>query len=144
VSNVITVNRNYRFCASHRLHVQGFENERNQELFGKCNNPFGHGHNYEIEISVEGPIDELTGRAVDLATLDGLVERTIVKRYDHRNLNEELPEFAKEVPTTENLGLQIQGLLREGWASAFPAGQPRLRRIRIFETERNIFEVAMR
>ncbi len=138
---MITVNRRYGFCASHRLHIADLSEAGNQELFGKCNNPFGHGHNYEIEVSVEGDIDPQTGRAVDLGTLDDLVNRSVVARYDHRYLNEELPEFAALVPTTENLGNEIQKALDGAWRSAFPSGTPRLRRIRIFETERNIIEV---
>ncbi len=138
---MITVNRRYRFSASHRLHVDAFDERTNAELFGKCNNPFGHGHNYEIEVSAEGAIDEQTGRAVDLNQLDELVHRAVVSRYDHRNLNVELPEFAKEVPTTENLGRVIESRLSEQWASAFSAGEARLKRVRIYETARNIFEV---
>jgi len=138
---MISVTRRYRFCASHRLHVAGFDEKANDELFGKCNNPFGHGHNYEVEITVAGPIDAPTGRAVDLAALDALVNRTVVFRYDHRNLNEELPEFATLVPTTENLGVEIERHLKREWHSVFPNATPRLERIRIFETERNIFEL---
>ncbi len=139
---MITVNRRYRFSASHRLHVPSLDEGANDELFGKCNNPFGHGHNYEFEVSVEGPIDARTGRAVDLDALDALVARAVVARYDHRYLNAELPEFAEEVPTTENLGVQIERRLAAEWASVFPSGKPGLRRIRIFETERNIIDIA--
>lgn len=139
---MISVQRRYRFSAAHRLHVAEFDEARNDALFGKCNNPFGHGHNYEIEVSVAGPIDPRTGRAVDIGRLDRFVESEVIARYDHRYLNEELPEFEREVPTTENLGVEIRRRLIEGWASVFPGGQPRLERIRIFETERNIFEIA--
>ncbi len=135
---MITLSRRYRFSASHRLHVPSLSEEENQELFGKCNNPFGHGHNYEIEVSVTGKIDPASGRVVDLNGLDALVGRTIIARYDHRYLNEELPEFATEVPTTENLGRQIEQRLASAWPSSFPP----LEGIRIFETERNIFEIA--
>ena len=138
---MITVNRKYRFCASHRLHVPSLGEEENAELFGKCNNPFGHGHNYEIELSVEGPIEQASGRAVDPAALDDLVHRTIISRYDHRYLNEELPEFATEVPTTENLARQIELRLNQAWGNVFPGAWPRLRGIRIFETSNNIFEI---
>jgi 6-pyruvoyltetrahydropterin/6-carboxytetrahydropterin synthase len=139
---VIQVDRRYRFSASHRLHVAALDEAQNDALFGKCNNPFGHGHNYEIEVSVAGPIDVRTGRAVDVNRLDSLVESAVVSRYDHRYLNEELPEFEHTVPTTENLGVQIRQRLQDGWDEAFPEGQPRLERIRIFETDRNIFEIA--
>ena len=139
---MISVSRRYRFSASHRLHVPAFSDLENDQLFGKCNNPFGHGHNYEVEVTVDGQIDAATGRAVDLTALDALISNTVVARYDHRNLNAELPEFARTVPTTENLGLEIEKLLRQRWPAAFPGGMPRLQRIRISETERNIFEVA--
>jgi 6-pyruvoyltetrahydropterin/6-carboxytetrahydropterin synthase len=139
---MITVNRRYKFSASHRLHVDQFDEATNDELFGKCNNPFGHGHNYEFEVGVEGEIDPRTGFAADLRVLDELVQRTVVARYDHRYLNEELPEFEHDVPTTENLGLAIRRRLETVWPSAFPEGNPKLLLIRIYETERNIFEVA--
>ncbi len=139
---MITLNRRYKFSASHRLHVPALSVDANQELFGKCNNPFGHGHNYEMEVSVKGEIHSQTGQAVDLNILDDLVRRNVVARYDHRYLNSELPEFEEAVPTTENLGLAIQRILRDEWPSAFPAGEPQLTAVRIFETERNIFEVA--
>ena len=136
---MITVNRRYRFSASHKLHSNLFSAEKNRELFGKCNNPFGHGHNYEIEVSVRGEIDPTSGRVVDLARLDRLVDETIIRRYDHRNLNQELPEFETEIPTTENLARHIERRLAEAWPSTFhPAS---LQRIRIFETERNIIQL---
>jgi 6-pyruvoyltetrahydropterin/6-carboxytetrahydropterin synthase len=132
-----TVSRRYEFSASHRLHSPTLSEKENDALFGKCNNPFGHGHNYEMEVSVRGDIDPASGRVVDPAHLDDLVRRSILQRYDHRNLNEELPEFATEIPTTENLGRQIEMRLAAAWPSGFPA----LQRIRIFETERNIIQI---
>jgi 6-pyruvoyltetrahydropterin/6-carboxytetrahydropterin synthase len=134
---LILVNRRYRFSASHRLHVDAFDDATNDEIFGKCNNPFGHGHNYELEVTVHGEIDPVTGRAVRLDRLDELVGRSVIDRYDHRYLNEELPEFARTVATTENLGKEIIRRLREAW----PAEFPHLERIRIFETPRNIFVI---
>ena len=134
---MIRVNRRYHFSASHRLHVAAFGEEQNQAMCGKCNNPFGHGHNYALEVTVEGEIDPQTGRAVSLQQLDAVVGRSVLGRYDHRYLNEELPEFAEAVATTENLGNEIFRRLKEAW----PAGFPRLQRIRIFETARNIFVV---
>ena len=138
---MILVSRRYKFSASHRLQSCLFSEQENREVFGKCNNPFGHGHNYEIEVSVRGEIDPGSGRVVDLARLDNLVTSTIVERYDHRYLNEELPEFKTEIPTTENLGRQIEKRLAEAWPSSFPGARPALARIRIFETERNMIEV---
>jgi len=81
---LILVSRRYKFSASHRLQSFLFSEQENREVFGKCNNPFGHGHNYEIEVSVRGEIDPGSGRVVDLARLDNLVTSTIVERYDHR------------------------------------------------------------
>ena len=139
---MIRVTRRYRFVASHRLHTPALGERENRELYGKCNNPYGHGHNYEVEISVAGPLDARTGRAVDPAALDRLVETEVLRPFDHRNLNAEIPEFAAMVPTSENIGLEIDRRLRARWRHAFPGEWPRLEKIRIAETARNIFEVA--
>ena len=138
---MIQVTRRYRFAASHRLHSAALSEERNRELYGKCNNPYGHGHNYEIEISVRGPVDRSTGRVVDPMVLDRMVEAEVLSRFDHRNLNVELPEFDLVVPTSENLGLEIDRRLRSRWHAVFSGEWPRLEKIRIAETARNIFEV---
>jgi 6-pyruvoyltetrahydropterin/6-carboxytetrahydropterin synthase len=135
------VTRRYHFSASHRLHSSELSEQANQELYGKCNNPYGHGHNYEVEVTVRGLIDERTGRVVDLQDLDGLVHRQVTDALDHRNLNDEVPEFQQLVPTTENLSLIIERRLHHAWRTAFPEGAPMLERIRIYETARNIFEV---
>jgi 6-pyruvoyltetrahydropterin/6-carboxytetrahydropterin synthase len=137
----VLLTRVYRFSASHRLHSDQLSAAANQELYGKCDNPFGHGHNYEFEVTVEGPIDRETGRVVDLETLDALVREQITEPLEHRNLNEEVEEFQELVPTTENLNVVIDRRLRRAWLSAFPALRPSLKRIRIFETSRNIFEM---
>jgi 6-pyruvoyltetrahydropterin/6-carboxytetrahydropterin synthase len=139
---MIGVTRRYRFAASHRLHTPRLSEEQNRELYGKCNNPYGHGHNYEIEITVKGPVDEATGRAVDLVELDRLVKAEVLDAFDHRNLNAEIPHFAETVPTSENLTLDIDRRLRARWQVAFPGAWPRLEKIRIAETPRNIFEIA--
>jgi 6-pyruvoyltetrahydropterin/6-carboxytetrahydropterin synthase len=139
---VIGVTRRYRFAASHRLHTPRLGERENRELYGKCNNPYGHGHNYEIEISVHGPVDPATGHAVDLGELDRLVQAAVLDAFDHRNLNAEIPRFAEVVPTSENLALELDRRLRVRWPAAFPGAWPRLQKIRIAETERNIFEVS--
>src|SRR5437764_9662270 len=82
---VFRVTRRYEFAASHRLHSAEFSEARNRELYGKCNNPYGHGHNYAVEVSVRGPVDEITGRAVDPRQLDDLVDREVLQAFDHRN-----------------------------------------------------------
>ena len=133
--------RRYHFSASHRLHSQDLSEEANQELYGKCNNPYGHGHNYEVEVTVSGPIDQQTGRVVDLVDLDRLVKEHVIQPFDHRNINEEVSDFQQLVPTTENLGMIINRRLRTAWSSAFPQPVPALERVRIYETARNIFEI---
>ena len=139
---MIAVTRKYRFAASHRLHTPRLSEPENRELYGKCNNPHGHGHNYEVEISVHGPVDPTSGHAVDIEELDRLVKAEVLDAFDHRNMNAEIPRFAEVVPTSENLALELDRRLRERWHTVFPGAWPRLQKIRIAETERNIFEVA--
>ena len=133
------VTRRYEFPASHRLHAPQLADDENRRIYGKCNNPFGHGHNYVVEVSVRGPADE-TGRTVDPARLDGLVAREVVGQFGNRHLNEDV-NFASLVPTSENLAVAICKNLKQNWASAFPGAWPRLEKVRIEETPRNIFEV---
>ena len=127
--------RRYMFSASHRLHSDEMSAEQNRAIYGKCNNPYGHGHNYTIEITVSGPVDEQTGMVCNLADLDGFVEQEIVERYDHQNLNR-LPEFTTKVPTTENLCVWIYEIVKRGFRQAH------LERVRIEETMMNSFEYA--
>jgi 6-pyruvoyltetrahydropterin/6-carboxytetrahydropterin synthase len=138
---VFRVTRRYTFAASHRLHSGELSEEENRRLYGKCNNPHGHGHNYVVEVSVRGPLDGATGRAVDIAVLDELVQREVVRPFDHRNLNQEVAAFARVVPTSENLGFEICRRLKRNWKQVFPGEWPKLEKIRIGETARNIFEV---
>jgi 6-pyruvoyltetrahydropterin/6-carboxytetrahydropterin synthase len=135
------VTRRYEFAASHRLHSEQLDEEENRRLYGKCNNPFGHGHNYVVEVSARGPADARTGRAVDTDRLDWLVRREVLQAFDHRNLNTEVPAFASVVPTSENLGYEICRRLKRNWKAVFPEEWPKLENIRIAETPRNIFEV---
>ena len=135
------VTRRYEFAASHRLHSGELSAEENRRLYGKCNNPHGHGHNYVVEVTVRGPLDGATGRAVDIAALDELVQREVVRPFDHRNLNQEVAAFARVVPTSENLGFEICRRLKRNWKQVFPGEWPKLEKIRIGETARNIFEV---
>ena len=134
------VTRRYRLAASHRLHAPSLDDAENRRIYGKCNNPYGHGHNYEIDVSARGPLDG-AGRAVDIGTLDGLVNACVIAAMDHRNLNLEVPAFAEAVPTSENLAIEICRRLKRNWASAFPGEWPRLEKVRIAETERNIFVI---
>ena len=127
--------RRYRFSASHRLNSEALTAEENARLYGKCNNPFGHGHDYVLDISVEGPVDA-SGQIVDRGALDALVQERVLGQVDHRNLNCDLPELQNHVATTENLAFAIERMLARDWT--LPA---RLERVRISETARNTFEL---
>ena len=139
---MIRVTRKYRFSASHRLHAAELSNAENADLYGKCNNPYGHGHDYEIEVSARGPLEPCSGRAIDRAALDRLVEEQVLRPFDHKYLNTESGAFQQVVPTTENLAREIYARLQAGWNSAFPGPWPVLDKVRIAETPRNIFEVS--
>jgi 6-pyruvoyltetrahydropterin/6-carboxytetrahydropterin synthase len=138
----VRVTRKYRFSASHRLHAQGLSDAENREIYGKCNNPFGHGHDYEIEISARGPVDQRSGRVLDPLALDRLVDRQVLRTFDHRNMSTDLVAFRDVVPTTENLAAEIYQTLAASWKAAFPGEWPRLDKVRIADTARNIFEVS--
>ena len=127
--------RRYWFSASHRLHSERMSPEENRATYGKCNNPYGHGHNYALEVTVSGQVEESTGMVCNLVDLDGFVEREILSRYDHVNLNT-VAEFSTRVPTTENLCIEIYEILQRGFAHAH------LERVRLEETMMNSFEYA--
>jgi 6-pyruvoyltetrahydropterin/6-carboxytetrahydropterin synthase len=137
---VFRVTRSYRFPASHRLHAPQLSANENQRLYGKCNNPHGHGHNYVLAVSARGPLDD-SGRALDTALLDDLVTQQVLAPFSHRNLNLEIDSFERLVPTSENLAVEICRRLKEKWRTAFPGEWPKLEQVRIAETARNIFEV---
>lgn len=134
------VTKQYRFAASHRLHASELSDEENRALYGKCNHPYGHGHNYVVEVSARGPLDE-HGRAVDVALLDDLVRREVLAPFEHRNLNVEVACFERAVPTSENLAVEICRRLKRNWRSVFPGEWPKLEKVRIGETRKNIFEI---
>jgi 6-pyruvoyltetrahydropterin/6-carboxytetrahydropterin synthase len=131
----IHLTRRYRFAASHRLHSAQFDEEENKRIYGKCNNPYGHGHNYVVEVAVSGPVDPATGMIANPADLDAFVEREVIEPFDHTYLNEEIPEFRDRVATTENICIQIFDRLRQ-----FP--RAKLERVRVEETSLNSFEYA--
>ena len=135
------VTRRYQFAASHRLHAAGLSDEDNRRIFGKCNHPYGHGHNYVVEVSARGPAEPLSGRAVDPALLDGLVRRQVLEPLEHRNLNADVDWFEQAVPTSENLGTEICRRLKRNWSTVFGGPWPQLEKVRIEETPRNIFEI---
>ena len=130
------LSRRYRFSASHRLQVPHFPAERNRALFGKCNNPFGHGHNYTVQITLAGPIDAETGMVVNLATLDGFVQREVLERFDQANLNSDAT-FAICVPSTENLAMELWTIMGRFAEQHAPV---RLERVRVEETNNNAFD----
>jgi len=121
------------FSASHRLHSEAMSDAENAATYGKCNNPYGHGHNYALEIMVSGTVDDSTGMVCNLTDLDGFVQREILVRFDHQNLNT-LPQFAEMVPTTENLCIAVYDILQRGFQAAH------LEKVRFEETMMNSFE----
>ena len=125
--------RRYMFSASHRLHSDDMSPEENLAAYGKCNNPHGHGHNYALEVTVSGPVDQSTGMVCNLVDLDDFVQRQILERFDLQNLNR-LDEFAPPVPTTENLCMVIYDILQRSFTHAH------LQKVRIEETMMNSFE----
>lgn len=127
--------RRYRFSASHRLHSDAMSDQENAATYGKCNNPHGHGHNYTLEVTVCGPVEESTGMVCNLMDLDGAVQSQVLERFDLQNLNL-LKEFAGNVPTTENLCAAIYDILQRSFRYAH------LERVRIEETMLNSFEYA--
>lgn len=126
--------RRYWFSASHRLHSEEMSVAENQAVYGKCNNPHGHGHNYALEVTVGGQVDQQTGMVCNLVDLDRFVQEKILERFDHQNLNT-LTEFKIVVPTTENLCVEVYGIL-QGFHHA------QVEKVRVEETMLNSFEYA--
>lgn len=129
----IELGRRYRLAASHRLHSPYLSEEENCRVFGKCNNPHGHGHNYVLEVSLSGKVDPATGMIANLSDLDAFVDRQVLEEFDHKSLNEDVAVFRDQVPTTENLCIEIFRRLK-----SFPHAT--LERIRVEETGNNSFE----
>ena len=125
-----TVTRRVHFNAAHRLHNPALSDEENRALFGPCNNPNFHGHNYELDVSVTGEVDPVTGYVVDLGVVKRIVEERVVSYLDHRNLNLDIPEFAKRNPTAENIAVVI-------WQRLEGSLPGRLARVVLWETPRN-------
>jgi len=133
--SLMTLTRTYEFAASHRLDSPHISQAENLELFGKCNNAAGHGHNYLLEVTVSGEPDPKTGMILNLDDLDRTVSDLVVDRYDHKNLNVDIPEFEGKITTSEIVALEIFERLK----SHLPA---KLHRVRLHETARNVFEVS--
>ena len=126
---MIYLTRKAEFSASHYYHNPTFTPEENQRIFGKCSNLNGHGHNYTLEVTVKGEVDERTGFVVDLKQLKDVLESEVVAAMDHRHLNKEVPEFATRIPTVENIAVVI-------WRRLSPKlNKAKLHRVRVYESE---------
>ncbi len=128
------LSRRYHFSASHRLHTDAYDAAQNFAVFGKCNNPHGHGHNYTVQVTLSGQVDPVTGMVCDLAELDAFAQTNLLDRFDHTNLNA-LDCFANKVSTTENLSIEIHHIF-EGFKAAH------LEQIHVEETSNNSFDYA--
>lgn len=131
-SPVVRLTRKYHFSTAHRLHSEHLTDEENLEIFGKCNNPYGHGHNYYLEVTVSGKPDPITGMITDLAELDQVVDKDVLQKFDHKHLNLDTEEFKHLNPTSENVAVVIWDLLAPKLSNLFKIG--------LFETEKNYFE----
>ena len=125
---MVYLTRKAEFSASHVYHNPEFTPEENRRIFGKCNNPHGHGHNYTLEVTVKGEVDPRSGFVVDLKQLKEIMHREVLDAMDHRFLNKEVPEFATKIPPTENLAVAIWNRLAPKLSSA------QLHRVRVYET----------
>jgi 6-pyruvoyltetrahydropterin/6-carboxytetrahydropterin synthase len=130
----VTVTRRLRFNAAHRVHNPALSDEENHRLFGKCNNPNWHGHNYVLEVSVAGEIDPRTGYVMDLGHLRDVVEREFVEQVDHRNMNLDVDFMRDVIPTAENIVVQCWRVIDAHIAPV------KLTRLRLWETENNYVE----
>ena len=134
MSNKVAVYRKEHFNAAHRLNNPHLSEERNKAVFGKCNYPNYHGHNYELIVKIVGEPDVQTGYVIDLKVLSDLIKEKVLKRFDHKNLNLDVPEFEELNPTAENIAIVIYNILR-----IEINGQLELQ-VRLYETERNFVE----
>ena len=125
---MVYLTRRAEFSASHYYHNPKFSKEENRRIFGKCDNPHGHGHNYMLEVTVKGEVDPRSGFVVDLKELKETMNSEVIEALDHRHLNKEVPEFATQIPTSENLAIVIWNRLRPKLNVA------RLHRVRLYET----------
>jgi 6-pyruvoyltetrahydropterin/6-carboxytetrahydropterin synthase len=134
MAHQVAVFRKEHFNAAHRLHNPEWSEERNVSVFGKCNNPHFHGHNYELIVQVTGQVDPETGYVIDMKILSDVIRVSVLERFDHRNLNLDLPEFANTNPTAENIAIVIYTILRTKIDERLAL------KIRLYETERNFVE----
>lgn len=134
MTNKVAVFRKEHFNAAHRLHNKDWDDATNKKVFGKCNNPHYHGHNYELIVKLTGVPDAATGYVYDLKKLSDLVDENVLQRFDHKNLNEDTVEFKELNPTAENIAVVIYNILRAKIDAQFDL------HIRLYETERNFVE----
>ncbi len=134
MSNKVAVFRKEHFNAAHRLHNPAWSDEKNISVFGKCNNPNFHGHNYDLIVKVVGEPDPQTGYLIDLKMLSDLIKENVLQRFDHKNLNLDTKEFKDLNPSAENIAIVIYNILREKIDKKFDL------QIRLYETERNFVE----
>ncbi|GAB3181430.1 6-pyruvoyl trahydropterin synthase family protein [Telluribacter humicola] len=133
-ANRVAVFRKENFNAAHRLHNPNWSDEKNARVFGKCNNPNYHGHNYDLIVQVTGEVDPETGYVYDMKQLSDLIKEHVLDRFDHKNFNEDVPEFRDLNPSAENISIVIYSILRDKIDSTFDL------KIRLYETERNFVE----
>ncbi len=126
---MVRLSQHFEFSASHRLHNPELSDQANRELFGKCNNPLGHGHNYEVEVTLRGPVDD-SGRVIDAAAFERIVHDKVLERFDHKHLNLQTEEFKDTIPTVENIARVIYGLLK----TEFEALGLHLAAVKVWET----------
>lgn len=126
---MVYLTRRVEFSASHYYHNPELSPEENKRIFGKCNNPHGHGHNYILEVTVKGEIDSRSGFVMDLKQLKDIMNEEVVEALDHRHLNQEVPEFARQLPTSENIAIAIWNRLTPKLKLA------QLHRVRLYETQ---------
>ncbi len=130
----VTITKRMLFNAAHRVHNPALSDAENAALFGKCNNPNWHGHNYMLDVSITGPVDEKTGYVIDLRALKAIIEREVVDKVDHKNFNLEVDFMRNVIPTTENIVVAM-------WRVLEPAiGPARLTRLVLWETPNNYAE----
>jgi len=129
MSKYVYLSRRVEFSASHVYHNPAFTAEENRRVFGKCNNPNGHGHNYTLEVTVKGEVNGDTGFVLDLKDLKDILNSEVMDVFDHRHLNKEVPEFATEIPTTENIAISIWNRVAPNLNSG-----TQMHRVRVYET----------
>ena len=128
---MVRLSQTFEFCASHRLHSPALSDEENRRTFGKCNNPHGHGHNYQVQVTLAGTPDKF-GLVMEVPAFEKIVKEKVIDRFDHKHLNIECPEFANVIPSVENIAKTIYGILKPAFAQA----DARLASVTVWETQK--------